>query len=155
MAKSGTAITTDDLARMGYELCPDGTARRIGTAPAPPAPAAPPTKPQQPPSSPRKSRAPNKTETLYRDTQLRGKDARYEGVTFRFANGHRYTPDWVVVTDGGRLECHEVKGTYRLQSYQRARLAFDQAMVEWPAATWVWAEKIKAGGWKITRSDVE
>ena len=34
----------------------------------------------------------------------------YEGLTLRMANGHRYTPDWVVVTAGGQIECHEVKG---------------------------------------------
>ena len=64
------------------------------------------------------------------------------------ANGHRYTPDWVVVTTGGRIECHEVKGGYALHSQQRARLAFDQARVEYPWIVWVWAVKTK-DGWRI------
>ena len=85
---------------------------------------------------------PNKTESAYRARHLAGKDARYEAVTFRMANGHRYTPDWVVVADGKPIECHEVKGAYRLGSYQRARLAFDQAAVEWPGIRWVWGEDV-------------
>jgi hypothetical protein len=68
-------------------------------------------------------------------------DARFEALTFRMANGHRYTPDWVVFTNAGNIECHEVKGGYALGSEQRARLAFDQARVEFPWITWVWAKK--------------
>ena len=83
-------------------------------------------------------RAPNKTEALYRDVFLDGMDARYEALTLRMANGHRYTPDWVVVR-GGRIECHEVKGSYRLHSHQRARLAFDQARIEFSDFVFVWA----------------
>jgi hypothetical protein len=86
-------------------------------------------------------RGPNKTESDYRATQLRGMDARFEALTFRMANGHRYTPDWVVFTNAGNIECHEVKGGYALGSEQRARLAFDQARVEFPWITWVWAKK--------------
>ena len=67
-----------------------------------------------------------------------GVDARYEALTFRFANGHRYTPDWVVFHDGTPVSCHEVKGAYRLHSHGRARLAFDQARVEFPGLAWVW-----------------
>jgi len=90
-------------------------------------------------------RIPNKTEAAYRAEVLgrRGDVAAvyYEGLTLRMANGHRYTPDWVVVTAGGRIECHEVKGAYALHSQQRARLAFDQARVEFPWIVWVWAAK--------------
>ena len=88
-------------------------------------------------------REPNKTEAAYRAEVLdrRGDVAaiRYEGLTFRMGNGHRYTPDWLVVTKGGGIECHEVKGRYRLRSHQRARLAFDQARVEFGWVVWVWA----------------
>ena len=93
-------------------------------------------------------RAPNKTEALYRDVFLDGMDARYEALTLRMANGHRYTPDWVVVR-GGRIECHEVKGSYRLHSHQRARLAFDQARVEYSFFVFVWAEQINKHEWKV------
>jgi len=93
-------------------------------------------------------RVPNKTELEYQRFYLRGKDARYEALTFRMANGHRYTPDWVVFNDAGKIECHEVKGGYALGSEQRARLAFDQAKVEFPWIVWVWAKK-SAGSWHI------
>lgn len=88
-----------------------------------------------------KHRVPNKTETEYQRRHLQGRDARFEALTFRMANGHRYTPDWVVFTATGKIECHEVKGGYALGSEQRARLAFDQARVEFPWIVWVWAKK--------------
>ena len=88
-----------------------------------------------------KHRVPNKTESEYQRLHLQGMDARFEALTFRMANGHRYTPDWVVFTATGNIECHEVKGGYALGSEQRARLAFDQARVEFPWITWVWAKK--------------
>jgi len=64
------------------------------------------------------------------------------------ANGHRYTPDWVVFQDGRPVACHECKGGYALHSQQRARLAFDQVRVEFPWLRWVWAVKT-ANGWKV------
>lgn len=94
-------------------------------------------------------REPNKTESDYRATQLRGMDARYEALTFRLANGHRYTPDWIVFTADGKIECHEVKGGYALGSEQRARLAFDQAKVEFPGIIWVWVKKV-SGQWTVS-----
>ena len=100
----------------------------------------------------RKERIPNKTEAAYQAEVLQPRQdvtaARYEGLTFRMANGHRYTPDWLVVTSDGQIECHEVKGGYALHSQQRAKLAFDQARVEFPWAAWVWAVRSKQG-WKI------
>ena len=102
--------------------------------------------------TPRGRRQPNKTEAAYRAEVLdrRGDVAavHYEGLTLHMANGHRYTPDWVVVTDCGGLECHEVKGGYALHSHQRARLAFDQARIEFPWIAWTWATRTKHG-WKI------
>jgi hypothetical protein len=95
-------------------------------------------------------RGPNKTELDYQRRHLRGMDARYEALTFRMANGHRYTPDWVVFVDGKPVACHECKGGYALHSQQRARLAFDQARVEFPGLCWVWAVK-SADGWQINK----
>ena len=96
----------------------------------------------------RTSKGPNKTEAHYRLYHLRDVDARYEALTFRMANGHRYTPDWVVFEDGRPVACHECKGGYALHSQQRARLAFDQARVEYPGLRWTWATKT-AEGWRI------
>ena len=95
----------------------------------------------------RKQMGPTKTEAEFRTRYLGGTGARFEALVFRLANGHRYTPDWVVVTAGGRVECHEVKGGYSLHSHQRARLAFDQARIEFPWIVWVWAVKAK-NGWR-------
>jgi len=106
-------------------------------------------KPEIATDSPR-HREPNKTEAEYRATHLRGMDARYEALTFHMANGHRYTPDWVVFTGDGNIECHEVKGGYALGSEQRARLAFDQARVEFPWVVWVWAKRV-GGRWEVDR----
>ena len=102
----------------------------------------------------KRGRCPNKTEAAYRrevlDTRRDTAAVTYEGLTFRMANGHRYTPDWLVVTKAGAIECHEVKGRRALHSQQRARLAFDQARVEFPWAAWVWAVRT-ASGWEVGR----
>ena len=96
----------------------------------------------------KRGKGPNKTEAAYRNTCLANRDARYEAITFRLANGHRYTPDWVVIQDGRLVACHEVKGGYKLHSHGRARLAFDQARIEYPGISWIWVVKTKAG-WAI------
>ncbi len=93
-------------------------------------------------------RGPNKTEADYHRHHLRGLDARFEAVTFRMDNGHRYTPDWVVFVGGRPFACHECKGGHALHSQQRARLAFDQVRVEFPGLVWVWAVKTPAG-WRV------
>ena len=104
----------------------------------------------------RTAKQPNKTEACYRSEVLDRQAAvgelvsiAYEALTIRLANGHRYTPDWVCRTAAGLTICIEVKGTYRMHSHQRARLAFDQAAIEWPAWRWIWAEKQTGGGWRI------
>ena len=107
--------------------------------------------PPAPPVKTTRRRQPTKTERAYR-TQIIDRNpavaaVAYEALTFRLANGHRYTPDWVYWA-GSRLHCVEVKGAYRLGSYQRARLAFDQAAVEWPGFVWIWAER-NGQGWKM------
>lgn len=104
-----------------------------------------------PPSRPK---TPTKTEAAYRREILDINPAvtrvAYEPLTFRMSNGHRYTPDWVFVC-GGRIHCVEVKGSYRLGSYQRACLAFDQAATEWPEFVWLWAER-GPYGWKTSQN---
>lgn len=99
-----------------------------------------------------------KTEARYLNEVLRPQEAAgavsaiaFQPMTIRLANGHRYTPDFAFIS-GGRMHLVEVKGSYQLGSYQRARLAFDQAAVEWPCFVWIWAELGEDGGWKtITR----
>ena len=95
-----------------------------------------------------------KTEAEFARCYLVGKAARFEALVFRLANGHRYTPDWVYV-EGGRLVCVEVKGSRRLGSYQRARVAFDQVVVEWPDARWIWAERRGDGSWHVSEKEAD
>lgn len=98
-----------------------------------------------------KGRMPNKTEAAYRreciDTRQDVTACYYEGLTLRMSNSHRYTPDWVVVTTAGVIELHEVKGSYKLHSYGRAKLAYDQCKAEFPCFEFRWATK-STGGWK-------
>ena len=101
-----------------------------------------------------KAMGPTKTEAEFARRYLADKGARFEALVFRMENGHRYTPDWVYV-DGGRLVCVEVKGSRRLGSYQRARVAFDQASVEWPDARWIWAERREDGSWHVTEKEAD
>lgn len=112
----------------------------------------PPTAPAKTPDpipAPRQPKiaSPNATEAEFR-AKFSNLVMIFEPLTFRLQNGHRYTPDWVYWHDS-RLHCVEVKGSYRLQSYQRARLAFDQAVIEFPEIRWIWAEKRQNGGWAI------
>lgn len=108
-----------------------------------PAPSGAATRPGRP------RRGPTKTETEFREYLARTgfPGALWEGVTFRMANGHRYTPDFIAWDAEGGLHAWEVKGAYRLGSYQRARLAFDQAAIEFPRVRFHWAERDGAGGW--------
>ena len=111
------------------------------------APRLPTTTPSQS-ATPKATKGPTKTELDYARIYLAGLNARYEAITLRLDNGHRYTPDWVYWQDG-QLCCVEVKGSYRLGSYQRARLAFDQARLDFPDINFTWAERKTDGGWKM------
>lgn len=71
-------------------------------------------------------------------------------ITFKLRNGHRYTPDFVVLLKDGSREVHEVKGSYKLGSAGRSILAFDQSHREWGAIfQFVWAAKNKQGGFDV------
>lgn len=85
-------------------------------------------------------KGPNKNEARYALHRLRGLDARYEPLTFRMRNGHRFTPDWVIFVGGLPSVCIEVKGNYKLHSQRSARLAFDQCRAEFPGLKWIWAK---------------
>jgi hypothetical protein len=95
----------------------------------------------------------SKTEIRYLNEVLKTKETEgiithisFTGVTFRMSNGHRYTPDFSFLA-GDKMTFVEVKGSYRLGSYQRAKLAFDQAKLEWPMFNWIWVELQKDGSW--------
>lgn len=90
----------------------------------------------------------SKTEIMF-NRQMLGDSGKFEAITLRMTNGHRYTPDFLTF-DGEKAIAYEVKGSYKLGSYQRSRLAFDQAKVEFPWIKFLWAEKSKAGIWEIS-----
>lgn len=95
---------------------------------------------------------PNKGELEYSrrlELEFPGAMILFEGLHLMMSNGHRYTPDWFVY-DGKTILCVEVKARgangFRMPSYQRAKLAFDQCRVEYPFIQFRWAEKHK-GQW--------
>ena len=71
------------------------------------------------------------------------------GITLRMQNGHKYTPDYLVM-DTDLYWLIEVKqrgkNGFRQNSYQRARLAFDQCRAEFKLFRFRWAEK-HCGTW--------
>lgn len=127
------------------------TLRALGLVASPPTP-----QPHAPP--PTRSPRMTKTEAKYLAEVLRPQEAAgavsgivFQPVTLRLANGHRYTPDFGFLA-AGRAHFTEVKGSYRLHSYQRARLAFDQARIEWPTFVWIWAELQPNGTWRTVNA---
>jgi len=99
-----------------------------------------------------RSRKPNATEQrwfLSAKARWPGLEIRYEAISFRLAAGPLYTPDfsgW----DGARLVwVAEVKGTYKLGSQSRSVLAWKSAAAEWPAVTFIFAQR-KNGEWAET-----
>lgn len=91
---------------------------------------------------------PNKTEERWNRERLGGR-GQYEKITFRLANGHKYTPDWYEPSDGLLPgTCYEIKGGHRFASHGRSRLAFDQARLEHPEFRWIWATW-KGGEWLV------
>jgi len=47
----------------------------------------------------------------------------FEGMTFKIAEGCRYTPDFAVMNSALQLECHEVKGFMRDDSFVKIKAA--------------------------------
>ena len=74
-------------------------------------------------------------------------DARFEAITFHLACNHRYTPDLCWWDELNVLHCMEVKGSYKLNSYSRSKLAYDQAKVEFPKVAWQWKQRNSDGSW--------
>lgn len=95
-------------------------------------------------------RQPNKTETEYM-TMLSYEFPKskivFEAWTFHMSNGHAYTPDIFVFHEDGTILIVEVKARgkgkngFRQASYGRARLAFDQSLVEYSCFNYRWAER--------------
>lgn len=77
-------------------------------------------------TTPPATRAMNKTEAAY-DAYLEVlptvAEHRYEAVTLRLAKRTRYTPDFMVLLENGRIEFHEVKGFWRDDARVKIKLA--------------------------------
>ena len=73
---------------------------------------------------------------------------RYEGIVLPLDNGHRYKPDWTYLDKDMRRHCVEVKGSYKLPSERSARLAFDQAVIDFPDIGFLWIRQTKEG-WEV------
>jgi hypothetical protein len=97
------------------------------------------------PGKGKKTKEPNKLEQRYVDMHP-GYNWKFEGVSFRLASGHRYTPDWYQPNTRTVVECKpaavrtKAGKLWRHASYQRARLAFDEARVQFPEFDFIWAE---------------
>lgn len=76
---------------------------------------------------------------------------RYEPLTFRLANGVRYTPDFVTTDFAWQLRCYEVKGPYcRDDARIKLRVAAAQfTEIEWFLAT----RPDRSGPWLVERVD--
>lgn len=111
-------------------------------------------RPAPSPKKASKPRQPTKTEAEYAARFLQGTDHAWEDVSFRLADTHFYTPDWVIRRDGVPVECIEVsqigKNGFKKVSYQRSRLAFDQCRKDRPGIKWTWAEKREDESWNCS-----
>lgn len=108
-----------------------------------PSPAAPPT--------PKVERMPNLNEAAFRRLHIPA-DARlvrYESISLRITGTHRYTPDWTWYDPAGHLHADEVKGPYALPSQRSARLAHDQARIDYPEISFRWATQ-QDDGYRIS-----
>ena len=118
--------TPDTLRAFGFIAPPDITTPAVKSDPAP------------------KVKKMTKTEAKYllvlQARELAGEisDILFHPCNLYMQNGHRYTPDFKYRRDG-KVFMVETKGSYKLPTYQRSRLAYDQTRIEWPMFSWVWA----------------
>lgn len=70
---------------------------------------------------------------------------RYEALTLKLANKTTYTPDFLVVTADGYIECHETKGFFR----DDAKVKIKVAACEFPEIRFLLVQE-KRGDWVIT-----
>jgi hypothetical protein len=116
-----------------------------------------PQTPNPPRRSPRKPKQPNATELRYAQDWLQpriGSDSldgnaivwfEFELFSIRMPPAKRYTPDWVVLNEYGKVEFHEVKGNhkYKRHGIERFRWAkerwgqwFRFVLAKWDGTEW-------------------
>ena len=74
-------------------------------------------------------------------------DWRYEAITFRLADGVRYTPDFLLTDHDGGMAIVEVKGGYIRDD---ARIKLRVAVAQFPGFAWYLAQ-YKASAWIVER----
>ncbi len=107
-------------------------------------------KPKQPGQLRQRRGVPNKEEAAFGvvlSTWPGVKKIVFEGVTFRIANGARYTPDYFVECTDGTARCYEVKGFRR----KAAILALKVAAAQYDVFQFFIAEFDRKTGWTIER----
>ena len=67
----------------------------------------------------------------------------YEPLSIWISGGFRYTPDFLIRDSRGNLAFVEVKGSYKLPSHGRARLAFADASTKTPNFDFYWATEAR------------
>jgi len=99
-----------------------------------------------------RQKQPNKTELSYKfqlEMEFPGCEIKFEGLSLYLDTGYRYGPDWVVCLPGGSLLLVEVKNAaYKHASYGRAKVAFAQAILDWPQFKFRWSEK-DGSSWEV------
>lgn len=93
----------------------------------------------------------NKTEARYADRlkllKISGdiRDFWFERLTLKIGDDCRYTPDFMIVTDLGRIELHEVKGAFVRDD---ARVKLKVAAEMFPQFQFVFCQLVK-GNWIV------
>lgn len=73
---------------------------------------------------------------------------KFEGMKFRLADNTFYTPDFMVLTSGGYLEAHEVKGSMKIfQDDAKVKIKVAASMYPIKFITAVPISKRQGGGW--------
>ena len=95
----------------------------------------------------------NKTEAAYAMHLEARKNASeliwyvFEGITFKLADGCRYTPDFAVLRNDGVIELHEVKGYWTDDARAKIKVAADKFPFRF-IAVYKQAKK-DGGGWRF------
>jgi len=135
-------LSREDLHRLGYKPGDGrGGVIPVQSPPAPPPPAPAIRVPRQ--------RHPNTNEQrwfLSAKARWPGLVIRYEAISFRLAAGTLYTPDFSGWDGAHLVWVAEVKGAWKLGSQSRSVLAWKYAAAEWPAVTFIFAQR-KNGEW--------
>lgn len=103
---------------------------------------------------PRQRGVMNKTEQRYAESLEARRIAgeiewyAYEGITLKLGKECRYTPDFVVMTSDGYLECHETKGFWAEAAKVRIKVAAEKFPFRFVAMRA--RAKKDGGGWEAT-----